>query len=207
MTPRRAPRTIRTALAAVLALLAFAAAWAQQADNRRWQPLERDGVHDPKSPAVRQLQQPGEALRALSPDTAGNLVRWMDAIGSGQIKPRTRVTPEATNEPMRETEIFLNLKGGTPIVRFPHRQHTLWLDCSNCHDHLFKRQVGASALDMRRILQGEQCGVCHGAVAFPLTECKRCHNTSRTGFELPAQARGASATLATDVAPQAGAPK
>jgi hypothetical protein len=26
---------------------------------------------------------------------------------------------------------------------------------------------------------GEQCGVCHGAVAFPLTVCGRCHNTPR----------------------------
>ena len=32
---------------------------------------------------------------------------------------------------------------------------------------------------MMLILQGEKCGLCHGAVAFPLTECLRCHSVSR----------------------------
>lgn len=184
------------ALASACALLACAAQ-AQAQDQRRWLTLERDGVHDPKSPAMKQLQQPGEALAPLAPDTAGNKVRWMEALIKGQIKPRARITPEPRTEPLRETDIFLNLKGGTPIVRFPHRAHTLWLDCGNCHDALFKREVGATAIDMRRILQGEQCGVCHGAVSFPLTECNRCHNTARAGFVPPAgQARGARASLA-----------
>ena len=30
-----------------------------------------------------------------------------------------------------------------------------------------------------KILQGEYCGQCHGAVAFPLTQCLRCHSVSR----------------------------
>jgi c(7)-type cytochrome triheme protein len=64
-----------------------------------------------------------------------------------------------------------------PAVRFPHRPHTLWLDCANCHEHLFKSKAGANKLSMQKILEGEQCGLCHGAVAFPLTECNRCHST------------------------------
>lgn len=196
MTVARAA-ILRGCATLALACSLLAGATAQAQDTRRWLPLERDGVHDPKSPAMKQLQQPGEALAKLAPDTAGNKVRWMEALVKGQIKPRARITPEPRTEPLRATEIFLNLKGGTPIVRFPHRQHTMWLDCGNCHDGLFKREVGASALDMRRILQGEQCGVCHGAVAFPLTECNRCHNTARAGFVPPAsQARGARASLA-----------
>lgn len=198
MTPRRASRSGWAAAAAAFALMACSAS--AQVDERRWLPLERDGVHDPKSPAMKQLQQPRDALKALPPDTAGNQVRWMDAIGAGHIKPRTRIGPEATREPMRETEIFLNLKGGTPIVRFPHRQHTVWLDCGNCHDHLFERALGATKLDMNRILRGEQCGVCHGAVAFPLTECNRCHNTPRTAPEAAAGKAGARAAIADPAA-------
>ncbi|HEX9180451.1 MAG TPA: c(7)-type cytochrome triheme domain-containing protein, partial [Burkholderiales bacterium] len=53
----------------------------------------------------------------------------------------------------------------------------LWLDCANCHEHLFKSKAGANKLSMQKILEGEQCGLCHGAVAFPLTECGRCHST------------------------------
>jgi c(7)-type cytochrome triheme protein len=169
-------------------LLAFAAAClaagALAQDKRRWQPLAADGVHDPKSPAIGVLQEPRDALSPLAPDTAGNQVRWMEAITKGQIKPRSRVETDPAME-MRETEIYLNLKGGTPIVKFPHKQHTLWLDCSNCHDAIFRKEVGATGLDMRRILMGEQCGLCHGAVSFPLTECNRCHNTSRAGFVRP----------------------
>jgi c(7)-type cytochrome triheme protein len=63
-----------------------------------------------------------------------------------------------------------------PAVKFPHRQHTLWLDCSNCHNGLFKDKIGANKFSMVAILNGEQCGLCHGAVAFPLTECNRCHS-------------------------------
>jgi nitrate/TMAO reductase-like tetraheme cytochrome c subunit len=29
---------------------------------------------------------------------------------------------------------------------------------------------------MSAILLGEKCGVCHGKVAFPVSECRRCHS-------------------------------
>ena len=29
------------------------------------------------------------------------------------------------------------------MVRFPHKQLTEWLDCSNCHEKLFKSKTGA----------------------------------------------------------------
>jgi c(7)-type cytochrome triheme protein len=172
---RRRRWTLARLLALAVATASFGAA-AQMA--RQWIALSKDGVHDPKSPAITVLQQPGEALRTLPPDSVGNQVRWVDALQDGYINPRTNILP-GTEVRVLETDILLNLKGGTPIVRFPHRQHTLWLDCSNCHDKLFKAQAGANTFSMERILQGEQCGVCHGAVAFPLTECKRCHSVTR----------------------------
>ncbi len=165
----------------------------QNPDLRSWLPLAKDGLHDPRNPGLKDLQEPREALAPLAADTAGNQVRWVEALARGQIDPRARIQPSAQVR-LRETDVYLNLRGGTPIVRFPHRQHTLWLDCSNCHDALFKQEVGATPLDMRRILQGEQCGVCHGAVAFPLTECRLCHNTARTGLA-PMPRNGPSATL------------
>ncbi len=156
---------------------------------RRWLPLAKDGIHDPKNPALRLLQQPGEALSRLPADVAGNQVNWAAALEQGRINPRTNILPE-TKVRVLDTDILLNLRGGTPIVRFPHRQHTVWLDCSNCHEHLFKSQAGANKFSMQLILQGEQCGVCHGAVAFPLTQCGRCHNTPRTQPPPAAAVRG-----------------
>ncbi|MDH5265831.1 MAG: multiheme c-type cytochrome [Betaproteobacteria bacterium] len=182
------------ARAAFALVLAFAAALAWgQGDARRWLPLARDGLHDPASPGTRQLQEPREALSPLAPDTAGNQVRWVEALDRGQIIPRSTINP-GTEVRILEDEILLNLNGGTPIVRFPHRAHTLWLDCSNCHEAIFKSKAGANKLDMRKILQGEQCGVCHGAVAFPLTECSRCHSVARAG-KGPAAARAGAPNL------------
>lgn len=162
----------------LLAVLAVSFAAAGQA-LRRWAPLNKDGVHDPKSPAVRVLQEPREALSRLPADNVGNQVRWVEALREGLIKPRTNIYPE-TRVRVLETDVLMNLDGGTPIVRFPHLQHTMWLDCSNCHEQLFKSRAGANKVQMARILEGEQCGLCHGAVAFPLTECKRCHSVART---------------------------
>lgn len=145
--------------------------------DRGWLPLSKDQVHDPTSPALKVLQQPAEALSKLPPDSAGNLVRWVQALESGAINPRTNVFPE-TKVNVLDQDVMLNKNGSMPMVKFPHRQHTLWLDCANCHEHLFKSKAGATKISMLQILNGEQCGLCHGAVAFPLTECSRCHNTT-----------------------------
>lgn len=159
----------------VLALLASAGAGGSD-----WESLNKDGIHDPRSPAIRQLQEPAEALSKLTPDTAGNMVRWVQSLEKGEINPRANIRPD-TKIRVYDSDVLLNLKGGMPIVRFPHRQHTLWLDCVNCHDHLFKAEAGATKFSMLKILEGEQCGVCHGAVSFPLTECFRCHSVARPG--------------------------
>lgn len=171
-------------LVAAFALAAQAASAAEIA--RRWLPLAGDGIHDPKSPALKVLQEPAEALSRLPADRAGNQVNWVTALEQGHINPRTNLLPE-TRVRILDTDVLLNLRGGTPIVRFPHRQHSLWLECGNCHERLFKSQAGATRFSMERILEGEQCGVCHGAVSFPLTECGRCHNTPRDK-PLPANA-------------------
>jgi c(7)-type cytochrome triheme protein len=186
-----AARTVRgrlrrpARLGPLLALVLFAGALFAA----EWVPLKEDGIHDPTSPAIKLLQEPREALSQLPPDNPGlgNQVRWVEALEKGAINPRTNIHPE-TKVRVREDDILLNLYGGQPIVRFPHRAHTLWLDCSNCHDHLFKEKTGTSDISMLRILEGEQCGLCHGAVAFPLTECSRCHNTQR---EVPRTRSGA----------------
>lgn len=143
-----------------------------------WTSLAQDGIHDPRSPGAKLLQQPQEALSKLTPDTTGNQVRWVQALDKGEIQPREKLFPNTKVEKL-DRDIILNVNGGMPAVRFPHRQHTEWLDCTNCHDRIFKRQTGGTKISMFLILQGEQCGVCHGAVAFPLTECMRCHSIAR----------------------------
>jgi c(7)-type cytochrome triheme protein len=183
-------RPIVCSMVAVMIMAAFplraqapakkeAAPRSQASGERVWAPLAADGIHDPRNPGLKQKQEPAEALSRLAPDTAGNLVRWVEALEKEQINPRAALQPGTTVR-IRDDFIMLNQRGGTPMVRFPHRQHTLWLDCTNCHDKPFVPKAGANKLSMMLILQGEQCGICHGAVSFPLTECGRCHNTPRT---------------------------
>jgi c(7)-type cytochrome triheme protein len=160
-----------------LALLAAAALAAPSL----WTRLEADGLHDPRNPGIALLQQPGDALAALPRDTAGNLVSWVKAIDSGAINPRTNLLPE-TQVRLLDQDLIISKYGSMPAVKFPHRQHTLWLDCANCHDTLFKAKAGANKFSMMAILNGEQCGLCHGAVAFPLTECNRCHSVSNAAL-------------------------
>jgi c(7)-type cytochrome triheme protein len=143
-----------------------------------WLPIAKDGIHDAASPALRALQEPAEALAPLPRDTAGNKVDWMRALERGLIRPRASIDPGTTVR-RRTTEVLLKNTSNAFMVRFPHRQHTAWIDCVSCHEGLFEMKAGATRLNMLMILSGEKCGQCHGAVAFPLTECARCHSVAR----------------------------
>ena len=169
-------------LAACAAIAAAQTGKTKAPIERKWAPLAKDGIHDPRNPGIKQLQEPRDALSVLPADTAGNQVLWVDALREGKINPRTNILPE-TKLRILETEIFMNRYGSVDAVRFPHREHTYWLDCSNCHEAGFKSKAGANRITMLKILEGEQCGLCHGAVAFPTTECKRCHNTPRAALK------------------------
>lgn len=151
---------------------------------REWLPLEADGLHDPRSRGLKLLQQPSEALKPLAPDKAGNMVNWVEALRRGEIQPRERFYPETQLRKL-DLDVIIGVKGSMPSVLFSHKVHTEWLDCTNCHTGIFTESAGGSKISMYRILQGEQCGVCHGAIAFPLTECSRCHNIPKPGALKP----------------------
>lgn len=143
-----------------------------------WALLAHDNLHDPRNPSLALMQEPAEALSVLSPAQEGNFVNWVAALRSGEISPRTNVYPE-TKIRVLDLDVLMVDTAAMPVVLFPHRPHTEWLDCSNCHDKIFVAKSGANPVNMFRILQGEFCGQCHGAVSFPLTQCQRCHSVPR----------------------------
>ncbi|MFM9845850.1 MAG: c(7)-type cytochrome triheme domain-containing protein [Hyphomicrobiaceae bacterium] len=154
----------------------------------KWPDLRDDGLHDPTNRGIGLLQQPREALSVLPPANEGNHVDWVAALRTGAINPRTNVFPE-TKIKVLDLDVLMEDTAAMPIVKFPHRPHTEWLDCENCHDKIFKAKRGTNAVNMLAILQGNFCGQCHGAVSFPLTQCARCHSVSR-GQAIPQPAQG-----------------
>jgi len=142
------------------------------------QAASSDEIHDPTNEGAMILQPPLEAYDGL-PQTEsglGNGVDWVKALDEGKIKPRWERT-DPTAEPMvMDMNIVRVPKSSMPDVVFPHRQHTLWLACSNCHPDIFIPRKGANQINMAAIILGQKCGVCHGKVSFPVSECKRCHS-------------------------------
>lgn len=161
---------------ALYVLCAHVLACALQAGE--WKTLAEDGLHDPEAAGLPMLQEPEEALSILPKDTAGNKVDWVKALRDNYIEPRSYLHEEKKLE-ILDSDILMKGTGDSPYVLFPHKAHTEWLQCNNCHEELFVSKAGQTPITMLRILQGEYCGRCHGAVSFPLTECNRCHSVSQ----------------------------
>lgn len=142
-------------------------------------PPAEDGIHDPTNDGTLALQPPQQGMAAFPSSPSGNRVNWVEAINNKTINPRyDRVDPNA--EPIvMDLNIVREVKGSMPDVVYPHKQHTQWLDCSNCHPAIFEPQKGANQISMAAILMGQKCGVCHGKVAFPVSECRRCHSKKK----------------------------
>lgn len=141
--------------------------------------LETDGIHDPEVSGLKLLQQPSTAFKPLVAGTGGNNVDWVKSQEKGLIKPLYHPT-DASKQPLpMDLSIVMEVKGSMPDVSFPHKPHTVILDCSNCHDAIFKPQKGGNPMSMAEIMLGQKCGVCHGSVAFPVTECRRCHSVDK----------------------------
>lgn len=147
--------------------------------SQRNLPPAQDGIHDPAAEETHQLQPPREAFKTMVPSSWGNQVNWVKSLWDGKINPRyDRLDPKA--EPIIfDLNIVREVKGTMPDVVYPHKQHTEWLDCSNCHPAIFIPQKGANQISMAAILLGQKCGVCHGKVAFPVSECRLCHSKKK----------------------------
>lgn len=170
--------------------LTFASLWstyASAADNpntfnrlfvppeKRIDTLKQDGIHDPASPALKVLQEPGDAFKPLPKSASGNYVNWVEALAKGKINPLYHHLQTDTQAMPMDLKIVMEVKGSMPDVIFPHSRHTEWLDCAICHPAIFTPKQGANRMSMAEIMLGQKCGVCHGSVAFPVTECRLCH--------------------------------
>jgi c(7)-type cytochrome triheme protein len=82
-----------------------------------------------------------------------------------------------------ELDIVLKDTGQMDYVKFPHKQHSQWLACSNCHTELFPYKSGVVKIRMDDVLNGKYCGMCHGKVSFSPMLCERCHSVPKQPLE------------------------
>ncbi|MBC8212864.1 MAG: DUF1566 domain-containing protein [Gammaproteobacteria bacterium] len=139
--------------------------------------LWQDGIHDITNPDIIKLQNPDESMSGFTRNQWGR-VDWVSALQSGEIIPKTGYD---NDQPMLELELDILLKdtGQMDYVKFPHKQHSQWLACSNCHTRLFPYKAGVVNIRMDDVLNGKYCGMCHGKVAFSPMLCERCHSVPK----------------------------
>jgi c(7)-type cytochrome triheme protein len=115
-------------------------------------------------------------------ETFGNGIDWEKAEDSGLIKPADYLEGVSSKKAKLKITQDFSLKSkieGMPDVIFSHRKHTVWNGCELCHPDIFLGiKKGSTKYSMVDLFEGKYCGVCHDKVAFPQTDCQRCHTKS-----------------------------
>jgi len=116
----------------------------------------------------------------LPKERFGNGLDWEKAEELGLIKPASfleGVSGKKSSLALQK-DFALNAKvEGMPDIIFSHKKHTVWNGCELCHPEIFVGvKKGNTRYSMVDISEGKSCGVCHTTVAFPLTDCQRCHS-------------------------------
>lgn len=147
-------------------------------------PPMTDGIHDATNAGTGALQPPKEAFGDLPKGNSGNKIDWVKALRSGAVFPRVDKDGTKTPKQTMDLDIIREVKGSMPDVVYPHLAHTEWLDCAQCHPKIFVPKKGGNPISMAAILMGQYCGVCHGKVAFPVSECSKCHSKAKPNAKL-----------------------
>ena len=143
------------------------------------------GIGDPNKPSseaykIGMMDRPAALAGAGLPKDKFGLVDWVAVVKQGVINPVGNLEPGKPDIPPFEMDILIKSKGDfVNNVLFPHDSHTYWLSCENCHPAIFAMSKGKNKMSMVEIGKGKWCGKCHGKVAFPLTDCSRCHTKKK----------------------------
>jgi c(7)-type cytochrome triheme protein len=129
---------------------------------------------EPFAPFAKENRDPNVIMKNFPVDAEGN-IDWVKAFKDNIVSPKESLDPSKPPVPPFNFDIEIPAVGAMPNVVFPHFPHTYWLDCGNCHPSIFVMKRGANPISMVKIVNGEFCGRCHGRVAFPISNCNRCH--------------------------------
>jgi c(7)-type cytochrome triheme protein len=131
-------------------------------------------IPTPGPPYGKENRDPNVVLKDFPVDAEGN-VDWVKAFKENVIHPHESLDLKKPPMPPFNFDVEIPAVGAMPNVIYPHYPHTFWLDCGNCHPSIFVMKRGANPISMVKIVNGEFCGRCHGRVAFPISNCTRCH--------------------------------
>lgn len=119
---------------------------------------------------------PAALTSTILPKDRYGLVDWAKSVKDNVITPRGSLDPKEEEMPAMDMNVVIETKSDfINNVNYPHYMHTWWLKCEVCHPAIFMPAKGQNNMTMSGIVQGQWCGRCHGKVAFPLTDCARCH--------------------------------
>lgn len=107
----------------------------------------------------------------------GNHIDWSAALAEGKIKPANNLSGTRLKAPaILQKDLNLGTTAPRSKVAFSHEKHMTEMDCSTCHPEIFNvKKKGTRMFSMELNLYGQFCGVCHMRVAFPMSDCRRCH--------------------------------
>ena len=118
-------------------------------------------------------------LEKMPKETFGNGINWEKAEEAGLLKLTDSLDGVSFKKSSMKVQADFALKSkveGMPEIIFSHAKHTVWNGCEVCHPDIFVGiKKGATKYSMIELFDGKYCGVCHDKVAFPQTNCKRCH--------------------------------
>lgn len=117
---------------------------------------------------------------AQLPKDRYGLIDWAKIVRENLIKPKPSLDPAEEDMDPLDMDVLIEAKGDfVDNVIYPHKIHTFWLKCEVCHPQIFIPAQGQNNITMVGIVNGQWCGRCHSKVAFPLTDCKRCHSSPK----------------------------
>jgi len=121
----------------------------------------------------------------LPRETLGNGINWEKAEADGLIRLTDYIEGTSVKKAKMKIQRDFALKAkteGMPDIIFSHNKHTVWSGCELCHPDIFVGvKKGATKYSMVELFDGKYCGVCHDKVAFPQTNCQRCHSKPPQG--------------------------
>ncbi len=136
---------------------------------------EKDARHDQREKAFRAFAD------TMPKERGGNGINWEKAEDSSAIKLIDYIEGLSTKRPpmANQKDFTIGAKvEGVPEIIFSHKKHTVWNGCELCHPEIFVGvKKGTEKYSMIDLFAGKYCGACHGIVAFPQSDCRRCHTT------------------------------